>query len=234
VADQPVDYAALLKQYGGTASDAPPAGAEPKEIDYGGLLKQFGGTAADAPPPGAKPAEVDYGGLLKQFGGTVADAPPDRPDTPTNTAHGMEKLGGVPPGVPRPSAQMQFSQFANVPGINDPNSPNFDPQIDQSFETIPALRTVWHGVREMAEATPSPTHAANAKQTALGLTHVIGGTLTAAAPVLIPFGLATAPLETAAGLVAGPLVGEGADVGLQKFGIAPEYAGLAGMGTGIL
>ena len=234
MADQPVDYAALLKQYGGTASDAPPAGAEPKEIDYGGLLKQFGGTAADAPPPGAKPAEVDYGGLLKQFGGTVADAPPDRPDTPTNTAHGMEKLGGVPPGVPRPSAQMQFSQFANVPGINDPNSPNFDPQIDQSFETIPALRTVWHGVREMAEATPSPTHAANAKQTALGLTHVIGGTLTAAAPVLIPFGLATAPLETAAGLVAGPLVGEGTDVGLQKFGIAPEYAGLAGMGTGIL
>lgn len=59
MATQPIDYAALAKQYGGTSSPAAPA------VDYASLAKQFGGTSAPAaaPTPAGLPAGQSLPGV---------------------------------------------------------------------------------------------------------------------------------------------------------------------------
>lgn len=63
MATQPIDYAALAKQYGATSSV--PAAPTTPAIDYGALAKQFGGTSAPAPPsaPAGLPAGQSLPGL---------------------------------------------------------------------------------------------------------------------------------------------------------------------------
>jgi N12 class adenine-specific DNA methylase/2'-5' RNA ligase len=106
--------------------------------------------------------------------------------------------------------------------------------VQEPFETIPALETIGRGVTRMAQATPTPTHAANPKQTALGLSEVLGGTMQAVGPLAIPAGLVAAPAEAAISLGAGIVARTATPALLKKAGVAPEYADLAGDVAGLL
>jgi GNAT superfamily N-acetyltransferase len=165
---------------------------------------------------------------------TKLQAAPPRPDTPTERVPGMP--GGIPPGVPRPSTQMEYNQFANAPirGLTPgapPDAPAWE-GVHEPFETLPALATAYHGAKalahEMGSTQPNPKKAAG------GAAQILGGTMNAIAPVAIPAGLATAPLEAALSLATGTAAGTGATAALNKLGIAPEYSDLAGDVIGLL
>ena len=137
---------------------------------------------------------------------------------------GMEQLGGTPPGPPRPPVHPEYNQFGKVPL----GAPEYDQTVQGLFETVPAVETVGRGINRMANATPSPNAPANPKQMARGLSEVIGGTMQAVAPVVLPAGIAAAPVETALALGGATAADKATTASLKALGVAPEYADLAG------
>src|ERR1700729_1592438 len=87
--NQPPDYAALAKQFGGTVAAAQPA-PTPKAAP-----PDPNAPAAKAPPGSASKvaSDVNYGDLVKQYGGTIKSANPISAESPDQSALGKLVAG---------------------------------------------------------------------------------------------------------------------------------------------
>jgi 2'-5' RNA ligase/phage FluMu protein gp41 len=213
-----------------------------------GLPAGFQKLPADFKPLAPAPASQGKGippGLASVDGAAVPQ-PPAVPPTPG--IPGMERLGGSAPGVPLAHpVQMQYSQFANVPGSNDPRSPNYDPSIDQSLEPLPGLAQMYTGARQLgrplAAAVSDIGRTANplsvpisgpdaltpelANQGAAGLSSIIEGGMRAASPAMIVPAVMN-PLGTVGTLIGAYAADKAGEAGLSALGASPEFSRLGG------
>jgi 2'-5' RNA ligase len=133
---------------------------------------------------------------------------------------GMEKLGGVPPGVPTPQLKLQYSDYGKVPvSAMQP--------VQEPFETMPALEQIAQGGKKILTAGPTPTKSANVKQLLSGGSDVIEGAFQAAGPAIIP-ALVAAPLEVAGGLIGMHVASKGTEEISKSLGAAPETSRFLG------
>lgn len=141
---------------------------------------------------------------------------------------GMEKLGALPAAGKPPAINMRqsgetedVSTMPVAPMVGGPMA-----AASRIAQMIPSgIGSAIRGGERMAD--PS------LKEKAAGASQVLRGTMRAAAPLALPYAAVTAPLRTAAGLVASSGAGMATEAGLNASGVAPEFSALGGDVAGI-
>jgi hypothetical protein len=156
----------------------------------------------------------------------AADAP---------TVPGMEKLGGVPPGPPKPPLPTELDK--NAPLTRQPGESRYQAQLrvtramsgkldDLRESDMQPFRQIKQGVSGVVNAPDWQGRAAGASQAIRGAMGVAAKALPAVAPLN--------PIGTAAGLAAGAVGSYATEKGLKYAGVPDGYAELAGDVAGLV
>lgn len=180
---------------------------------------------APAPPP---PSSTDLGGGWSLSGDVSTPVP------------GMEKLGGTPPGPPKPPLPTRLSPTATTAQQYDIAPGPVDTSLEKPYTgLVTALGGVEKLAPEVQAAFTAPTHPERLKpgpepltpalqrQGAEGLHEIASGAFEAAKPLVLP-ALLTSPLGTVGTIAAITAGGKLTEAGLRSAGVAPEYAALGG------
>jgi broad specificity phosphatase PhoE/2'-5' RNA ligase len=145
----------------------------------------------------------------------------------------MEKLGGVPPGVPPPPKPPGLLTDQET-RAQQPLRRSRTGQLYQTTPqgTFPVLDAPVSGVRHIAEGVEQ-TAEPGLQQKALGGSKIIGGLGEVATPLAVVGGV-TAPIGTAATMVGAAVAQKGASAAASAAGASPEVSEFVGNVAGLL